>query len=158
MKIFDALVPRYLFSTFIPGIVLAFDIVMLYDLFTIRTMSPFITNSVPYWVFFTILTLILGPTLSFIVHMTVKSPAVKWVVEQFCIVSGMRKRKAPQEAFFVIGTFFSNMVVPTILFGFLFPDYLEMHFLQPFFCFELLGAAFLFAVLALFALALVEYE
>jgi hypothetical protein len=33
-----------------------------------------------------------------------------------------------------------------------------MHFVQPFFCFELCGAAFLFAVLALFAFALVEYE
>jgi len=158
MKIFDTLSLKYSLPTFIPGAVLAFNVVMLYDLFTIRLMSPFLTNSFPYWVFFTVLTLILGLTLSFIVHMTVKSPFIKWVVERFCIVSGMRKRKQPTEAFFVLGTFFSNMVVPTVLFGFLFPDYLNMHFVQPFFCFELLGAAFLFAVLALFAFALVEYE
>jgi hypothetical protein len=158
MKTFDALSPKYALPTFIPGAVLAFDIVMLYDLFTIRLMSPFITNSVPYWVFFAVLTLILGPALSFIVHMTVKSPFIKWVVEQFCVVSGMKKRGAAVEPFFVVGTLFSNMVVPTILFGILFPDYLNLHMLQPYFCYELLGAAFLFAVLALFALALVEYE
>jgi len=158
MKTFDALSLRYLLPTFLPGAVLAFDIVMLYDLFTIRLMSPFITNSVPYWGFFAVLTLILGPALGFIVHMTVKSPFIKWVVEQFCIVSGMRKRGEGAEPFFVIGTLFSNMVVPTILFGILFPDYLNLHFLQPFFCYEICGAGFLFAVLALFAFALVEYE
>jgi hypothetical protein len=158
MKTFDALSPRYWLPTFIPGVVLAFDIIILYDLFTIRAMSPFINNSPAYWIFLAVLSLTLGPTLSFIVHMTVKSPAIKWIVEQFCIISGMRKRGEPVDAFFVIGTFFSNMVIPAAVFGFLFPDYLNLHFLQPFFCFELLGASFLFAVLALFALALVEYE
>jgi len=157
MKTFDALAPKYWFSTFVPGAVLAFDIVMLYDLFTIRAMSPFINNSPAYWVFFAVLSLISGPTLSFIVHMNIKSPAVMWLVEQFCMVSGMRK-KEKVESFFILGTFFANMVIPTVIFGFLFPDYLNMHFLQPFFCFTLLGAAFLFAVLTLFALALVEYE
>jgi hypothetical protein len=158
MKTFDTLSLKYWLPTYIPGAVLAFDIVMLYDLFTIRMMSPFITNSFPYWIFFAVLTLILGPTLSFIVHLTVKSPFIKLVVERFCVISGMKKRKAAQDAFFVIGTFFSNMVVPSVLFGFLFPDYLNMHFVQPFFCFELLGAAFLFAVLALFAFALEGWE
>lgn len=158
MSPFDTLSLRYRLPTIIPGIVLAFDIVMLYDFFTIHALSPFINNSPAYWVFFAVLSLISGPTLSFIVHMNVKSPAIKWVVEEFCIISGMRKRAEPVESFFVLGTFFSNMVVPTVIFGFLFPDYLNKHFLQPFFCFELLGAAFLFAVLTVFALALVEYE
>lgn len=158
MKSYDALSPGYWVPTFIPGAVLAFDVVMLYDLFTIRLLSPFITNSLPYWIFFTVLVLILGPMLSFIVHMTVKSPFVKWIVEQFCVVSGMRKRAERADAFFVAGTFFSNMVVPAAVFGFLFPDYLNLHLMQPFFCFELLGAAFLFAVLALFAFALEGWE
>lgn len=158
MKTFDALSSRYWLPTFLPGIVLTFDLVMLYDLFTIRAMSPFINNSPAYWILFAVLSLILGPTLSFIVHLTVKSPAIKWVVEHFCIISGMRKRGEPVEAFFVIGTFFSNMVIPAAVFGFLFPDYLNMHFLQPFFCYELLGASFLFAVLALFAFALEGWE
>jgi hypothetical protein len=158
MKTFDALSLKYWLPIFIPGIVLAFDTVMLYDLFTIRAMSPFICNSSAYWIFFAVLSLILGPTLSFIVHLTVKSPFIKWVVEQFCIISGMRKRGEPVESFFVIGTFFSNMVIPTLVFGFLFPDYLNMHFLQPFFCYELLGASFLFAILALFAFALEGWE
>lgn len=155
---FEPFSSKYWLSTFVPGIVLAFDIVMLYDLFTIRAMSHFINNGPAYWVFFAVLSLILGPTLSFIVYMTVRTPFIRWIVEQFCKVSGLKKRDEPIEPFLVLGMFFSNMIVPTILFGFLFPDYLNMHFLQPYFCFKLLGAAFLFAVLTLFSLALEGWE
>jgi len=158
MKTFDALASKYWLSTFVPGIALAFDIVMLYDLFTIRSLSPFISNTTDYWSFLVVLSMILGPTLAFIVHMTVKSPAVLWIVEQFCVVSGMKKRGEKVEAFFILGTFFANMVIPTILFGFLFPDYLNRHFLQPYFCIELLGITFLFVVLTLFSLALEGWE
>lgn len=158
MKSFDALAPKYCFSTFVPGIVLAFDIIMVYDLFTIHAMTPFIVNTPAYWLFFAVLALIMGPSLSFIVYMNIKTPVAKGIVAWFVRVSAMKKKKEPEEAFFVLAMFFANLVLPTILFGFIFPDYLNLHFLQPFFCFKLTGAAFLFAVLTVFALALMEYE
>ena len=151
---FDTLSPKYWFSTFIPGLILAFDLVMSVDLFPIKVVAQRTMYSTGFWISMFVIAIVLGQALSFIVYMFLKARSVKSLVERFAKFAAMKTNRNPDIGFFIQALFFANLVLPTLLFGALYPAYEGNGFLQPYFFFMISAAAVLFAILTLFALAL----
>ncbi|MFC1559671.1 hypothetical protein ACFL4F_01055 [Candidatus Margulisiibacteriota bacterium] len=125
----------YIFPT---SIYLALNVFMLFDVYTGRSISPLTDNIIYFLLAFTVATLILSSIQLFLV--------LRFFVFMYNFIANIHVflRKSVLKRQTVLATktnpftydkyvFFSFMVMPTILFGLIFPDFINQSALQPFF-------------------------